>query len=152
MQPSLPNPNAPQFSGEQPSYQPSNPEKSQATPKTSEVLPAQPLEQLRSIETHEQITGAGVADNAPPAAVAVTPTVTVPPVAVQDNNSGVVAGSNPATASDDDVIEKEWVNKSKKIIAATKGDPHLKEKEVSKLQADYMLKRYNKQVKVPDDA
>lgn len=152
MQPSSPNPNAPLFSGEQ-SSQPNSPEKNQAQPKTSEVLPAQPLEQLRSVETHEQMTGAGVADNTPPVAVAATPTVTAPPPPVSaQNSSTVVVDSNPTTAADDDVIEKEWVNKSKKIIAATKGDPHLKEKEVSKLQADYMLKRYNKEVKVPDDA
>lgn len=147
MEPQL---NSPNFSPEQPSYQPKTPERSGAQPKTSEVLPAQPLEQLRSVETHEQMTGAGVADNAPPAVAASVPTLTAPP-SVADNTIIVLSNSNPATAADDDVIEKEWVNKSKKVIAATKGDPYMKEKEVSKLQADYLFKRYNKEVKIPDD-
>ena len=59
--------------------------------------------------------------------------------------------TSPAAAADDDVIEKEWVNKAKKVISQTKGDPYEKEKEVSKLQADYMQKRYGKQIKMPDE-
>lgn len=62
-------------------------------------------------------------------------------------------GSAPATdtpliADDVDVIEKEWVDKAKKIVSATKSDPHTQEREVSKLQADYLMKRYNKKLKV----
>lgn len=54
----------------------------------------------------------------------------------------------PLIADDVDVIEKEWVDKAKKIVSATKTDPHTQEKEVSKLQADYLMKRYNKKLKV----
>lgn len=55
----------------------------------------------------------------------------------------------PASASDDDIIEKEWVSKAKQIIKSTKNDPYMQELEVSKLQADYLKKRYGKDVKVP---
>ena len=57
----------------------------------------------------------------------------------------------PLLAADDDLIEKEWVEKAKKVIAETRHDPHLQEQAVSKLQADYLQKRYNKIVKVPTD-
>lgn len=60
-----------------------------------------------------------------------------------------VAGA-PLIADDVDVIEKEWVDKAKMIVNATRDDPHQQEKEVSKLQADYMMKRYNKQIKLTE--
>lgn len=59
-------------------------------------------------------------------------------------------GENPQIADDVDVIEKEWVEKAKKIVSSSKSDPHQLEKEVSKLQADYLMKRYNKQIKLGD--
>ena len=58
---------------------------------------------------------------------------------------------NPLVANDDDLIEKEWVDKAKKIIQQTRSDPYTQEKEVSRLQADYMKKRYGKDVKVADE-
>lgn len=59
----------------------------------------------------------------------------------------IVGDDSPQIADDVDVIEKEWVDKAKKIVDSTKSDPHEQEKQVGKLQADYMLKRYNKQIK-----
>lgn len=53
---------------------------------------------------------------------------------------------NPIAASDDDLIEKEWVDKAKKIIMQTKDDPFRREQEVSRLQADYLRKRYGKEL------
>jgi len=61
------------------------------------------------------------------------------------------ANDNPLVAGDDDLIEKEWVDKAKKIIQQTRSDPYTQEKEVSKLQADYMKKRYGKDVKLAND-
>lgn len=55
--------------------------------------------------------------------------------------------NSPLIADDVDVIEKEWVDKAKQIVNQTKSDPHLQEKEVGKLQADYLAKRYNKTIK-----
>lgn len=53
-------------------------------------------------------------------------------------------------ADDVDVIEKEWVEKAKKIVHETREDPYMQEKEVSKLQSDYLQKRYGKQLKVTE--
>lgn len=54
--------------------------------------------------------------------------------------------SGPTIANDDDLIEKEWVDKAKKIITETQNDPYRREKEVSKLQIDYLRKRYGKEL------
>lgn len=54
--------------------------------------------------------------------------------------------ANPTVAADDDLIEKEWVDKAKKIIAETRDDPYKREQEVSRLQADYLRKRYGREI------
>ena len=58
---------------------------------------------------------------------------------------------NPIIAADDDVVEQEWVRKAKRIVNQTKNDPYLQEREISKLQADYIKKRYGKEVKLAAD-
>lgn len=55
---------------------------------------------------------------------------------------------NPVIAGDDDLIEKEWVDKAKKIVAETRDDPYRRGMEVSKLQADYLRKRYGREIGV----
>lgn len=62
-----------------------------------------------------------------------------------------VKTSSPLVAADEDLIEKEWVDRAKKIVLQTKDDPYNQEKEVSKLQADYLKKRYGKEIKVSSD-
>ncbi|MBP6041584.1 hypothetical protein KA529_01040 [Candidatus Saccharibacteria bacterium] len=61
--------------------------------------------------------------------------------------ASVQADPNPVIADDVDVIEKEWVDKARKIVDKSKDDPYLQELEVGKLQADYMKKRYGKEIK-----
>ena len=55
---------------------------------------------------------------------------------------------SPAVAADEDVIEKEWVDKAKKIILETKDDPFTRTTRVNELQKDYLKKRYNKDLGV----
>ena len=57
----------------------------------------------------------------------------------------------PAIADDTDLIEKEWVIKAKEIVERTKHDPYQQNKEVERVKADYLKKRYNKDVKVTED-
>jgi hypothetical protein len=68
------------------------------------------------------------------------------PTAPPDDAGMVVADDLPVVANDDDLIEKEWVDKAKKIIMQTKDDPYRREQEVSRLQADYLRKRYGKEL------
>jgi len=53
---------------------------------------------------------------------------------------------NPAVAADEDVIEKEWVDKAKKILSETKDDPYKRTERVNELQKDYLRKRYSKEL------
>lgn len=77
-----------------------------------------------------------------PIALPVTEPVTPP----KANSATSVADDDdtPLVASDDDLIEKEWVDKLKKIIALTRDDPYERNRVIAQLQADYLKKRYNK--------
>lgn len=112
-----------------------------------ELQPSEGLE--RGAERSEQAAEAKAA--ASDAATTLTPVpVVVPDLSVAGSAvTGTISISAPATASDDDVIEKEWVDHAKKIIEATKNDPHAREEEVSRLQKDYLKKRYGKEVGLP---
>lgn len=71
-----------------------------------------------------------------------------PVVQTDDAQQPAVADDLPSTAADDDLIEKEWVDKAKQIINDTRDDPARREKEVGRLQADYLKKRYGKELGV----
>jgi hypothetical protein len=58
--------------------------------------------------------------------------------------------TNPTVADDNDLIEKEWVEKAKQIVATTKDDPYIQNKEMSRFKADYLKKRYNKDIKLDE--
>lgn len=64
----------------------------------------------------------------------------------------LAGGGSPQIADDNDLIEKEWVLKAKEIVAQTAHDPHLQNKAMSKFKADYLKKRYNKDIKLNEDA
>jgi hypothetical protein len=75
-----------------------------------------------------------------------------PVIAAQDDTTQTsVVNDLPAVAADDDLIEKEWVDKAKQIISLTKHDPARREKEVGRLQADYLKKRYGKELGAPSE-
>lgn len=83
------------------------------------------------------------------AALQASATVSVlPPPVIPTASSAVNLTSTdiPLVANDDDLIEKEWVDKAKKIITDTKDDPYRREQEVSKLQAEYLRKRYGREL------
>ena len=61
------------------------------------------------------------------------------------------AAGTPVIADDTDLIEKEWVLKAKEIVERTKHDPYQQNKEVERMKADYLKKRYNKDIKVTED-
>jgi hypothetical protein len=117
-----------------------------------EQMPRPSVEQTPRTETRETLPAP--AGGGAPAFVAPQPPV-APAVSVQPISSSTSAsqpvGDNPISAADEDLIEKEWVDRAKKIIAHTKNDPYLQEKEVSRLQADYLKKRYGKEIKLPTE-
>lgn len=59
--------------------------------------------------------------------------------------------TSPSVAADEDLLEKEWVDKAKKIVIENRDDPYKQGKAVSKLQADYLKRRYGKDIKLSGD-
>ena len=51
------------------------------------------------------------------------------------------SSDSPQLAEDVDLIEKEWVNKAKDIVAKTKNDPNKQNIELNKFKADYLKTR-----------
>lgn len=78
---------------------------------------------------------------------------TILPTPVNDNQlvDGITTTKDsPMIAADDDLIEKEWVEKAKRIITETRDNPHQREEKVNKLQIDYLVKRYGKKLDVTE--
>ncbi len=138
MEPQLPKP---QIGQEMPSFERPKPDSSESfkVPSAGESIAA-PIETGR--ETKEAFQGGPSGD--PVVALPPTPPpapVLTPAQPADDQISGV---STPAAAGDDDLIEKEWVEKAKQIVAKTRDDPHAQDEAIGRLQADYLKKRYGK--------
>ncbi len=71
--------------------------------------------------------------------------------AVPTTGSAVSAHTATLTAEDADLIEKTWIEKAKQIVAETRGDPYVQNKEINKVKADYIKKRYNKDIKLTSE-
>lgn len=132
---------------------PASPEQSPApSPVEQGALPgverAQPRQEQMAVPTEKPGSSAPATGTLP----APVPLPTALPKADTTLDAPVVGAptNGPAIADDVDVIEKEWVQKAKTIVNQHKHDPYNQEKETSKLQADYLKKRYGKEVKVED--
>lgn len=115
------------------------------TPETSPDLPLPSPERgsaLTPERAAEQSVQAQAAISAQPVPVSLPTPVPVP----SDNAQSAASDDLPAVASDDDLIEKEWVDKAKQIISDTRDDPARREREVGRLQANYLKKRYGKEL------
>ncbi len=69
---------------------------------------------------------------------------------VTGSDGGQPQTANPHVADDMDIIEDEWVAIVKRIVEEYKDDPHAFARAMALLRADYVKKRYNKEVKVAD--
>jgi len=59
--------------------------------------------------------------------------------------------ATPLIADDDDLIEKEWVEKAKALVDQTKNDPYKQNQVMNKFKATYIKKRYNKDIQLRKD-
>lgn len=78
------------------------------------------------------------------------PAVPQPVTAAAGQDDASLLTSVPDVAADDDLIEKEWVDKAKRIIAETADDPYRREQAVGQLQREYLRKRYGKEIGVSE--
>ncbi len=131
-----------------------SPEMGPLAPHIPEVQAPHTTEQQRTGERpalQEQAPHDPVGGAPPPMPVIPLPPATSPVAQPTAQAQAIIDDSNPAIAADEDLIEKEWVEKAKKVISETKHDPYAQEQAVSRLQADYLNKRYGKVVKVPQE-
>ncbi len=126
---------------------PSGPEQRPAQPAlNAERVPVLPTPES-GIETgadrREQVaeSQAIAADMSAP--VAQIPSVSIPVMPAIDPLT-TPTSVGPLVAADEDVIEKEWVDKAKQILSETKDDPYQRSNRVNELQRDYLSKRYGK--------
>lgn len=121
---------------------PAQPEKLPALGELSPSVEAPRYSNNEALERRlaQQVEVASQVSAQPPASSLPAPVAIPQPSQPQDSNSTTA----PLVAGDEDLIEKEWVDKAKKIIAETKDDPHRREAEVSKLQIEYVRKRYGR--------
>lgn len=126
-------------------------------PHNDEVVTTPAVNSYQGPESAPNVAPEQPHEGAPVASPTQAPQQPVTAVAVDDGAqamqgvaSQTPSDDNPLIADDVDVIEKEWVEKAKKIVGETKNDPYQQEKQVSQLQADYLMKRYSKQVKIPE--
>lgn len=84
-----------------------------------------------------------------------SPIASTNPQSTNQQNSSIDDASSatsnlPVIADDNDLIEKEWVDKAKHIVEQTRDDPHKQSQEINKFKAGYMKKRYNKDLKIEE--
>jgi hypothetical protein len=85
----------------------------------------------------------------PPPAVSAAAPVRTPMMPPADPAAASNTGVGDDTNSDD--LDLEWVNKAKAIVEQTKSDPHHESLELSKVKADYLRIRYNKNIKIVEE-
>lgn len=116
---------------------------------------ANPAEQaLITPERPVQGSEAAPAAQRPPQTALPTIALPLPPSAPQAPAPSQPAASaqvaSTSAISDDDLIEKEWVNKAKQIVALNRDDPYKQSEELTVFRADYMKKHYDKNIKLSD--
>lgn len=117
-------------------------------PENAPALPPLDTSIERGQQRVEQAAEAGArAADAAANASAVAAPVAQPVTPVQAPPAPPASTSTtPLVAADEDLIEKEWVDKAKEIIEQTRDDPFARTQKVNELQRDYLQKRYGKVV------
>lgn len=88
----------------------------------------------------------GPASSLPPMTLPLPPST--PQATPPKDSPTTVQTSTPAIVDDGDLIEKEWVHKAKQIVEANRDDPYRQSEQLTVFKADYMKKRYDKNIKL----
>lgn len=79
--------------------------------------------------------------------IVATPVLTAPDDSqVTPDDTATSVTDTHHSASHGDVIERQWVDKAKAIVAQTKDDPHVQNSQMSQVKAEYIQKRFNKTI------
>ncbi|MEK7153070.1 MAG: hypothetical protein AAB834_03925 [Patescibacteria group bacterium] len=90
-------------------------------------------------------SSAPVAQPIPAIAQPQQPVVPLVPISAQD------AAIIQADDTDDSALDEEWVNKAREIVERTHSDPFMQSREISRVKAEYIKVRYNKDIKNSED-
>jgi hypothetical protein len=71
-------------------------------------------------------------------------------VAAQPGQAAATGASGQSSDEDDTAIEKEYINKAKAIVQQTSTDPFTQAKEISKIKAELLKRRYGKELKLSE--
>lgn len=122
-------------------------------------LPAVPLAEAGPLaQTPEQAMVAS------PEAAGNRQLTTLPPVAAQDDAQAATPidtalqaalgtsapTATPAATDDDTAVDKEWIEKAKRIVAQTSENPYEQNRQLAHVKADYLQKRYGKVIKLAE--
>jgi hypothetical protein len=66
----------------------------------------------------------------------------------QSDDTSTTKSTKKPLVEDTDLIEKEWVNKAKRIVENTRNDPHKQSEELTVVKAEYMKQQYGKTIKL----
>jgi hypothetical protein len=120
-----------------------NPEQLPVPINPEELSLGQPLEALPAKSPEVSIADGGAAIQGAYAGTAIQPVV----LPAADDPSLIANNGQASTVpagADIDVIEKEWVEKAKTIVARTKDDPHVQAVELSTIKREYVKNRFGK--------
>ncbi len=109
--------------------------KQQGSERNPELLPAQPAHQDQPGQLPQ------------PAASSVAATSAQPTTPASGQSATAQAVPTPQIADDVDLIEKEWVEKAKSIVAKTKDDPRAQNEQINQVKAAYIKRRFNKELR-----
>jgi hypothetical protein len=87
----------------------------------------------------------------PPTTQPIIPLPTAPstPASSGQNDAGTTSKSKSGgLVKDDDLIEKEWVDRAKRIVEQTRNDPRQQSDQLTGVKVEYMKKHYNKTIKI----
>lgn len=126
-------------------------------------LPLPALEPLPTADNSGEIISLGPDPEKPPLHAERAPALSLPTAAppistiplpgpqasAPTDAAAAVTTSPPVAINDDgDLIEKAWVDKAKQIVERTRDDPHKQSEAMTVFKADYMKKRYGKNIKL----
>ena len=106
------------------------------------------IEQLPKPQTGDSTVQGAISPIAPPAHYDPKQNIQVGQPA--DNSIPIqqLTANYPTVASDGRRLEKEWITKIKQIIATTRHDPYMQSQGIKISKANYIKKRYNKDIKL----
>lgn len=76
------------------------------------------------------------------------PTSADPSIGQATPQTPTVAASHPLN---EERLEASWITRIKRVIQVTRDDPYEQSQQIARLRAEYMYRRFQKTVKLPED-